>query len=414
MLTREENELLTQVGPGAPMGQLVRRYWIPALLSSELPTRNGDPVRVRLLGQNFVAWRDRDGRVGLFDEYCMHRGATLTQARCEGDGLRCIYHGWKFAVDGEILDTPNYPRETVKERLRAPVYRVEEADDVIWVYLGPRDREPPLPRYAMLERPPDTRYVSRIVLDCNFVQSMEGVLDASHVPQLHQDFIRLWTSGGGVPDEDFLKMRAPETEVEETWFGFHGAFVSEVEGRPYARVYAFALPFFCVPNPGSIAFPVPIDDHHTSFVSSGVGNPDDPALHELILGSPRHYADGVFQGTADNHWHQDRSAMREGSFSGFDGVALADFSVTTGMGPVFDRRREHLVPADQLVIRMRRKLLDAARDLAAGIEPAMPGREELLRVQAGDGPLEDGAAWQTLVPGNMAPLVRSGGSTSSR
>src|SRR5262245_28700435 len=148
MLSAKDNELLTRVGPGTPMGNLLRRFWIPALLADELPAPNCDPVRVRLLGENFIAWRDAAGTPAILEEHCMHRGASLALARAEGDGLRCVYHGWKYAIDGRLLDTPNISGNTVKERLRATVFPTAEAGEIIWVYLGPRDKQPPLPGYA--------------------------------------------------------------------------------------------------------------------------------------------------------------------------------------------------------------------------------------------------------------------------
>jgi nitrite reductase/ring-hydroxylating ferredoxin subunit len=421
MLTQQENEILTQVGPGTPMGNLMRRYWIPAMLSAELAEPNCDPMRVRLLGENFVAWRDAEGRPALFDECCMHRGASLALARCEGDGLRCIYHGWKFAADGKILETPNYRQPTVREKLTAPVYPVREAGDMIWVYLGPREKIPEFPSYRFLHVSPEHRGVKRAVIDCNWVQSLEGHLDSSHASILHKDWdpfgkvsanqVRLLRGGIDIFTED----DAPLLEVEDTIFGFHTAAIRDaVEAGKrvgYARVHAFALPFMCVVPSGGFTFEVPIDDEHVNLIGV-LCNPARPVDRSkyLALTSPREYFSewsdaGVlhYAGTPNNRWFQDRGRMRRGeSFSGIGGLTVEDASVVVSMGPVYERTKEHLVPADVAVIRMRRLLLRAAQQLQQGIEPRMLTAAETSCIQAADGVLRDGQLWQDLVPDNVA------------
>ena len=186
MLTVEENRYLTAVGRDTPMGKFLRRFWIPAVLAAELPAPDSDPVRVRLLGENYVAFRDSDGRVGILDEYCTHRGASLALGRCEGGGLRCLYHGWKFGVDGTIMETPNVRGNRVRERLRAPAYPTQEMGGVIWVYLGPIDTKPSLPNFPFMQVPPEHRDMHRIVLNANWVQIVESGIDESHAGILHQ------------------------------------------------------------------------------------------------------------------------------------------------------------------------------------------------------------------------------------
>src|SRR5689334_4126233 len=189
MLTREENELLTRTGPGTPMGDVFRRAWLPALLSEELEA-DGEPLRVRLLGQNLVAFRDSQGRPGLLDENCPHRGASLAYGRNEECGLRCIYHGWKVDVDGRILDTPSEPEDsTFKDRLRHRAYGVREAGGIVWAYLGAPELEPSFPEWQWLAAPRDHREITKVFQDCNYAQGLEGSIDSVHSDFLHSSDI---------------------------------------------------------------------------------------------------------------------------------------------------------------------------------------------------------------------------------
>jgi phenylpropionate dioxygenase-like ring-hydroxylating dioxygenase large terminal subunit len=425
MLSQSDNELLSRTGPGTPMGQLLRRYWIPALLSSEIAERNCEPVRVRLLSENFVAWRDNEGRVGFFDEFCPHRGASLALGRCEGDGLRCIYHGWKFAADGAILETPNAARSTVRDKVRARVFPSVELGGIVWAYLGPKELQPAHPNHAFIAVDAAHRDVTRTVLDVNWAQSMEGHLDSSHAGILHKDsypyskrtnpgFTRIFRD----ETAPFADDDSPVMKVQDTKFGFQVAAIREAElaGQPvkYARVHAFSLPNMCVVPPRLNTFEVPIDDHHVSVIAvfhdperpiaadatNGVYGPD--AMYSFDAAATAGRAVRHFTGTARNGWHQDRGQIRSGqSFSGITGVFAEDFSVLDSMGPIIDRTKEHLAEPDIGIVRMRRLLLKAAADLQNGIEPVMPTPQEERRIQAGDGVLAEGQAWQDLCPGNQ-------------
>ena len=187
MLAYDDNHLLTRTGPGTPMGLTLRRYWIPALLASELPEPDGAPVRVRLLGEDLIAFRDTLGRVALLDEYCPHRRASLFFGRNEDCGLRCVYHGWKFDVDGQCVDMMNEPPEReFAHKIRTTAYPLVELGGVLWAYLGPPALRPPLPAFAWTQAPATHRYASKVVQDCNWVQALEGGIDTSHVPILHR------------------------------------------------------------------------------------------------------------------------------------------------------------------------------------------------------------------------------------
>ena len=188
MLPKELNELLTRTGPGTPMGAFLRRYWLPALLSEEIPTPDCPPVQVRLLGEELVAFRDSEGRIGLLEEHCLHRGTSLFYGRNEECGLRCIYHGWKYDVAGRVLDTPAEPAgSTFKDRLQHVAYPTHEAGGMIFAYLGPPDKQPLFPSYSWAQLAPEHTYVTKSLLECNYLQGLEGECDSSHLSFLHRE-----------------------------------------------------------------------------------------------------------------------------------------------------------------------------------------------------------------------------------
>ena len=183
MLSREENELVTRVGEGTPMGNTLRRYWIPALLSREIAEPDGPPTRVRLLGEDLVAFRDSEGRIGLLDELCPHRRASLFFGRNEDCGLRCVYHGWKFDVSGACIDMMNEPEENdFRHKVRLTAYPTAELGGIIWAYLGPVEHMPPLPKFAWTQAPESHRHVTKVIQECNWLQGLEGGIDTSHAP----------------------------------------------------------------------------------------------------------------------------------------------------------------------------------------------------------------------------------------
>src|SRR5687768_9986244 len=274
MLTAEENALLTRTGPGTPMGELMRRYWLPVLLSVELPEPDGDPQQVRLLGEELVAFRDTRGRVGLMAEYCPHRGASLAYGRNEECGLRCIYHGWKLDVDGNVLDTPAEPPEsTFKDRVKHVAYPTHEANGVVWAYMGPRERMPAFREWEWMQAAPEQLGVTKIYQDCNYLQGVEGSIDSAHSDYLHSSLIR------GRPRD-----RSPRLEPEDTAYGFRYAAIrkpdADADKLKYVRVTIWASPFHVLipplryPNPAAEGGRdevvvhqawVPIDDEHNAF-----------------------------------------------------------------------------------------------------------------------------------------------------
>ena len=387
MLTHEDNELLTRVGAGTAMGQTMRRYWLPALLSTEL-VAGGDPSRVRLLGEDLVAFRDRDGTVGLLDENCPHRGASLVLGRAEGCGLRCLYHGWLIAADGSVLETPPEPDELgFKDRVRARSYPVREFGGVLWAYLGPAEFEPPLPEFEFGTLTVENVIRMKARIACNWAQVVEGVIDSAHSNFLHSNVIKPARTASSILDPKLNIARPsndlqPRLEVKNTKYGFRYAAIRkpivEPELRKYVRTTLWMAPFYgMVPSAagwGNLQAMVPIDDEHTMFYHfkycyDAAISSEERVRHEewlgVRLGADIDPADFRPRKNRENNWLQDRAAMQRGeSWSGLTGVTIEDVAVEESMGPIFDRTKEHLGACDVAVIRMRRLMLDSARALA--------------------------------------------------
>src|SRR6202453_747011 len=237
MLTPEQNARLTQVGPGTPMGNLMRRYWLPALLSEEVPEPDGAPVRVRLLGEDLVAFRDSTGVVGLVSAYCPHRRAPMFFGRNEECGLRCVYHGWKFSADGTCVDMPSEPPDSLfKAKVTIGAYPTWEGGDVIWVYMGPKEAQPPNPNYEWLRAPSTHRRISKTFEDANYLQALEGGLDTAHSSFAHNEKLG---------DKNWIRNRdgAPRLDVERTDYGYTYVSTRNVgaDGK-YVRVYHYVMP----------------------------------------------------------------------------------------------------------------------------------------------------------------------------
>ena len=416
MLSTEENEYLCRVGRETPMGAALRRYWIPACLSTDLPIPDSDPVRIRRLGEDLVAFRDTNGVVGILDESCCHRGASLAFGRVEECGIRCLYHGWKFSTDGTILETPNMVDSRLRVAVKAPAYPVCEVGDVVWVYLGPPELIPPQPSYNWTEVASSHRFVFEMIQDnCNYVQALEGGLDSSHVGILHSDEVKIMKTGeydptgigkDGYPSTD----AAPRLEVEDTSFGFHYAAIrdGDTPGTSYVRITPYVMPFMTYP-PGNVAvMRVPIDDFSTAVISvvwDATTPPDrDYALARHGMDQPEVYGPDRRLRIAP----QDRAAMRRGeSWSGIFGFNPQDGAMTMNMGgPIFDRSKEHLVPADYAIIRMRRLLIDAARSVEDGGTPVGVAPDiDTTKIACASGLISSGDAWQDLVPGNRSVSV---------
>jgi phthalate 4,5-dioxygenase len=403
MLTKEHNEMLVRTGPGTPMGELFRRFWLPVLLSEELPAPDCAPVRFRILSEDLVAFRDSSNRVGILDAYCPHRGASLFFARNEQAGLRCVYHGWKFDVEGHCLEIPNAPEgEAYKDKVSIDSYPTVDQGGFIWAYMGPRESLPPLPRFDFMDLPESHRGTWKIISDCNYFQSLEGAIDTSHASFLHSTLdpnrnprVRI-----GLSSADNLSANTvPKyVHVEDTEYG-----VMAIAERPKANgersvtVSHLVLPTF-VPGGGGPGRPnlrylrtrVPIDDE-TSCVFRIWWDAERPLTaeyrNELNSGDflVPEMVPGTFRPRAsrDNNYLIDRVSQKNFTYTGISSFPLQDVAVIEDQrGSVMDRSREHLVSADAMIIKVRDRLLKAARDLLEGTEPSLPQRPDLFWPQA--------------------------------
>jgi phthalate 4,5-dioxygenase len=379
MLSREENELLTRVTGDAPMGQVLRRYWFPALLSEEVAEPDGTPVPVRLMGENLVAFRDSKGRVGLVDERCPHRLASLVIGRNEDCGLTCIYHGWKFDVTGACVDMPTEPEGYgFKNRIRITAYPTREAGGMVWAYMGPPGKEPAFPAFGWTALPQDQRGVVKIGIRANYLQTVEGAIDSAHSWFLHRGSSRDWQKRFSVSQD-----HSPKLEAEDTAYGFRYAAIRKplenADTTKYVRVTLFALPSTAfIPPPLDANLPahtqifVPVDDETTMlfdvFHSQNGAPVDQTALRRSLNAEPGVDLDESWFRFArrENRWNQDRAAMRNGSWTGIAGFQNQDIAAQESMGPVVDRSSEHLGTSDVAVIRMRRRMLETVRRFRAG------------------------------------------------
>jgi phthalate 4,5-dioxygenase len=417
MLTARDNELISRVGPGTPMGEAFRRFWLPALLSSDLPDPDAPPVRVRILGEDLVAFRDTSGRVGLLDEYCPHRLASLFLARNEEEGLRCVYHGWKFDVAGSCVDMPNEPGDTrFNEKVRAISYPTIELGDVIWAYLGPEDRRPPAPDFEWTRGPSTQRFVSKTLELCNYLQAMEGGMDSVHSNFLHNNYLEDKT-GSRIARMKNRAERWERLDVERTNYGLRYAAIrdalpEEGEGLEWAHVHHFVMPFHQYrgggPGHGGRDLPkcnghmwVPIDDQTTCvFNWIFVTDPTRPLPLEAALKEESDYGRGpdgesfVRRRTRANDWLIDRQVQRNQTFTGIQGVNTQDLAVQESMGPIVNRTREHLGTTDRAVIVMRQLLLEAVRRVAEGEDPLGSDPAAYRRIRSAVMVLPKGARWQ--------------------
>ena len=398
MLSTEENALLTQVGPGTPMGNLMRRYWLPGFMSKELPSPDSDPMRVRLLGEDLIAFRDTQGRLGLLANACSHRGASLFYGRNENDGLRCVYHGWKYDVNGHCIDMPNEPSESnFGAKVHHQAYPVKERNGIAWVYMGPNKTSnlPPLPNLKANMGDQISAEMWIAMRDCNYMQALEGDIDTSHLGFLHLGAIQPEEA----PPKSFnyytVNNRNPQYHVVDTAAGtMYAAYRPAEEDTYYYRVAQFLMPCFTMIPTGSLGQQslfrawVPIDDHHTMFwVVSAPNDRNQPASGFSKNSTGPNYKgttnSPVFQeNTTDwlgrwrlangehNDYGIDRSLQRlgkdsgiSGSYTGIDGIHLQDQAITESMSPIYQRSREHLGTSDVMVIKTRRRLLNAVKAL---------------------------------------------------
>ncbi|MFH5823198.1 Rieske 2Fe-2S domain-containing protein [Georgenia sp. AZ-5] len=425
MLTREQNELISRTDPGTPMGELFRRYWIPALLAEELPEPDCPPVRVKLLGEQLIAFKDTQGRIGLLDEFCSHRTASLFFGRNEECGLRCAYHGWKYDVDGNCVDMPSEPEGSkLKQRIKQRAYPCVERGGVIWTYMGPADKQPQLPELEWALLADSQRFVSKRIQESNYLQAMEGGIDSSHVSFAHRFNLDDDPMHSGTAGNEYLKADTrPKFEVAESDGGLViGARRTADEDNYYWRITQWIMPWYTIIPPFGTHNPmgghawVPIDDETCWAWSINYHPTRDLREDELAAmrngdGIHAKYIPGTYRTLAnkDNDYLIDREAQKERkSFSGVEGIAAQDFSLQESMGPIVDRTRERLGTSDAAIILARRRLLAALEEIEEGNDE-LPGHDhEHQRVRSTslllpkEVPFDTGAAEALkMVPGQI-------------
>jgi phthalate 4,5-dioxygenase len=405
MLSREENQLLTQTAPGTPAGDYFRRYWLPALLASELPAPDCPPVRVRLLGEDLIAFRDSQGQIGILDEFCPHRLASLFWGRNEECGLRCVYHGWKFDVNGRCVDMPNEPPEYgFSNKVRATAYPALEYGGVIWAFLGPKEFSAELPKLEWARVPDNHRYVSKRLQDTNYLQALEGGIDSSHSNFLHAsvDAFRLTDSyvekvknSSSLRAKYHILDKAPRFSVHKTDYGL----VIAVRRNAEEDTYYWRLTQFLLPSHTIIPYQpglsihghcwVPRDDQ-TCWVWTISWNPDTPLSQEeweAIRNETFVHAKvdpATFRPlrNKDNNYLIDRNAQDADSMTGIHGFAAQDQAIQESMGPLVDRTRERLGTSDSAIIAMRKLLLEEIGELGRGHEPFAAQHGDLYWVRS--------------------------------
>ena len=429
-MNSKNSEDLVRVGPGTVTGEMMRQYWLPAAMSAELKA-DGDPMRLLLLGEKLIAFRDSSGRVGIMDHKCPHRCASLFLGRNEENGIRCVYHGWKFDADGNCVDTPNLAdMPDFKSRIKAKAYRVAERNGLIWVYMGKRAEAPPLPQIEATLLPESDVTISLVQRECNWLQALEGDIDTSHFGFLHAGGIEPEI----VPDDSLFRFtvtnRAPKYHVTDTDAGTMYAAYREAEpGKTYWRFANFMLPFWTQTPQGKFTEHlhnrawVPMDDNHTMFVSlvwrrhppsigpdkHGRTMPGFQRAFDYLPNTTDWYGRWRLRGRPENDWLIDRDAQRHGgNYTGIEGIHAQDQAVTESMGPITDHLFEHLAPSDRMIMATRRRLSEAARALAEhGTVP--PGVDEpavMYPVRSGDFVTEARLGWREAYDREMRAAVR--------
>jgi len=392
MLSEVDNVRLTRVSAGTPMGELMRRYWQPILLSTELPENDGAPKRVRILGEDLVAFRDTNGKVGLVDAYCPHRRAPMFYGRNEECGLRCVYHGWKFDAEGNCVDLPTEPATSkMKDHISIKAYPTVEKAGLVFTYMGPKDEMPEPPDYEWMRAPATHRHVSKTFEACNWLQALEGGLDTAHSSYLHNNKL-------GDKLEFRQRDRAPRLDVERTDYGYY--YVSHRnagEDGTYVRVYQYVMPWQqmranvqqnptrrnSVPKHDGHIW-VPIDDEQTFVYNWMAGydqnarlDPEYVEQAEKAAGRGKDDLDPVtfvLKRNPTNDYLIDRQMQKTSNFTGITGVNTQDFALQEAMGGadgrmICDRTKENLGSSDKAIIAMRNLLLEATRDVEAGKRP---------------------------------------------
>jgi len=405
MLTSANNELLVRTGAGTAMGEYFRRFWQPVALSREIAEPDGVPIRVKVMGEDLVAFRDTQGRVGLIEPHCAHRGANLFFGRNEECGIRCIYHGWKYDVDGRCVEMPNVPPGSAYHgKISIKAYPTREFGDIVWAYLGPRERMPEaVPQLEFGTLPASHRYVTKRLQDCNWAHSMEGALDTAHFSFLHMPAPKLLSNENPNVAADERRLRwlrndpMPQFTILEHDVGFVVGASRRADGKElYWRITQFMLPAHSVtPSamPGEIYYGytwVPITDE-ACWIYVYAWHPERP----ISADERARFDKGGYGQMAElgpgfvplrnraNDFLIDREEQKHRSFTGVRGIAEQDALAQASQGVIADRAREHLTPTDIAIARFRRAMLEGAKALRDGKEPEAAQRHESYRLRSG-------------------------------
>ncbi|HWD60057.1 MAG TPA: Rieske 2Fe-2S domain-containing protein [Stellaceae bacterium] len=430
-MRQKDSDDLVRVGPGTTMGKFMRQYWLPAAMSSELKA-DGEPMRLMLLGEQLIAFRDSAGRVGVMDHKCPHRCASLFLGRNEGNGIRCVYHGWKFDVEGNCVDMPSVPPERdFKHLVHAKAYKAVERNGLVWVYMGDRKSAPALPQIEATLLPDTEVTINLVQRECNWLQALEGDIDTCHFGFLHAGSV----TPEMLPTDSIFRYtvtnRAPDYHVADTDTGTMYAAFREAEqtGSTYWRFANFMLPFWTQTPQGKFTEHlhnrawVPMDDTHTMFVSltwkrhppsitgdkNGQEMPGFGRVFEYQPNTTDWYGRWRLARNGANDWLIDRDAQANGgNYTGISGIHAQDQAVTESMGPITDHLWEHLGPSDMMIMRTRRRLLAAARAFAKSgkASPGVDNPEIMYPVRSGDFVTEAGLEWRQAYDRQMAASVR--------
>lgn len=388
MLTNEENDLLCRVEGDAPMGKLMRRHWTPVCLIEEVREPDGAPVKAKLFGEDLVVFRDTDGRVGVMDEYCPHRRVSLVYGRNEDCGLRCLYHGWKMDVQGNVIEMVSEPAASaMAQKTKHKAYQTKEWGGMVWAYMGPQDAIPEFtpPSWAPTA---ETRVsVAKALLPCNWAQILEGAIDSAHSSSLHSsDFVPARVGGAEATEKNWLRPstdKAPRLQVERTGYGFRYAAIRRpifnANTHEYIRSTVFVAPATVLIPPNNLYnvanINVPMDDENTAFYFIAWGDPKTTPETETwrkFLGQQVGVdLDDRYRPLRnhENRFWQDRAAMSAGNFTGIKGFPNQDIAMWVTMGPIANRSDERLGASDLAIVEFRKRMLDAIRDFEGGATP---------------------------------------------
>jgi phthalate 4,5-dioxygenase oxygenase subunit len=385
MLTKEENQLLCRVEGDAPMGQLMRRHWTPVCLLEEVSEPDGDPIKARVFGENLVVFRDSDGRVGVLDEACPHRRASLAFGRNEEGGLRCLYHGWKMDVDGNVLEMTSEPAASgMVDKVKHKAYPTQEWGGMVWSWFGPADEVPEFTPPAWAPTADVRVSIAKALLPCNWAQILEGAIDSAHSSSLHSsDMVPARVSSAEATDKAWLRPstdKAPRMQVQRTGYGFRYAAlrrpIQNAATHEYVRSTVFVAPATALIPPNNLYnvanINVPMDDTNTAFYFIAWGHPastpETETWRKFLRQTVGIDLDDRYRPlrTIENNFWQDRLAMKAGNFTGITGFPNQDVAMWLTMGPIADRSHDRLGASDLAIVEFRRQMLDAVKAFQQG------------------------------------------------